>query len=38
MSHIAVEDIEEGLHPSELVVTIRTAEGDTEEGGSAAGE
>lgn len=31
MSHIAVEDIEEGLHPSELVVTIRTAEGDTEE-------
>lgn len=31
MSQIAVEEVEEGLHPSELVVTIRTAEGKTEE-------
>lgn len=31
MSQIAVEDVEDGLHPSELVVTIRTAEGETEE-------
>lgn len=31
MSHIAVDEIEDGLHPSELVVTIRTAEGRTEE-------
>ncbi len=31
MSYIAVEQIEEGLHPSEFVVTIRTAEGKTEE-------
>lgn len=31
MSRIAVEQIEDGLHPSELVVTIRTADGKTEE-------
>lgn len=31
MSQIAVEQVEEGLHPSEVVVTIRTAEGKTEE-------
>lgn len=31
MSRIAVEQVEDGLHPSELVVTIRTADGKTEE-------
>ena len=31
MSRIAVEQVEDGLHPSEVVVTIRTAEGNTEE-------
>lgn len=31
MSRIAVEQVEEGLHPSEVVVTIRTAEGKMEE-------
>lgn len=31
MFRIAVEQVEEGLHPSEVVVTIRTAEGNTEE-------
>ena len=31
MSRIAVEQVEDGLHPSELVATIRTADGKTEE-------
>ena len=31
MSRIAIEQVEDGLHPSELVVTIRTADGKTEE-------
>ncbi|HUB16051.1 MAG TPA: hypothetical protein VMB34_29160 [Acetobacteraceae bacterium] len=31
MPHIAVETVEEGLHPSEVVVTLRTADGKTEE-------
>ncbi|MBV8488226.1 MAG: hypothetical protein JO161_08095 [Planctomycetaceae bacterium] len=31
MSQIAIEQVEEGLHPSEVVVTIRTADGKTEE-------
>lgn len=31
MPRITVEQVEDGLHPSEVVVTIRTAEGRTEE-------
>jgi hypothetical protein len=31
MSHIAVESVEDGLHPNERVVTIRTADGILEE-------
>jgi hypothetical protein len=31
MSRIAVENVEEGLHPSEVVVTLRTADGKVEE-------
>jgi hypothetical protein len=31
MAQIAVEDVEDGLHPNEVVVTIRTAENQTEE-------
>ena len=31
MSRIAVEQIEDGLHPSEVVVTIRTSGGEIEE-------
>lgn len=31
MSRISVETVEEGLHPSEVVVTLRTADGKTEE-------
>lgn len=31
MSLISVEQVEEGLHPSEVVVTIRTADNRTEE-------
>ena len=31
MSQIKIEEVEEGLHPSEVVVTIRTADGKTEE-------
>ncbi len=31
MPRITVEQVEEGLHPSEVVVTIRTADGKMEE-------
>ncbi len=31
MSRIAIETVEDGLHPSEVVVTLRTADGKTEE-------
>lgn len=31
MARIAVENVEEGLHPSEVVVTLRTADGTVEE-------
>jgi hypothetical protein len=31
MSRIAIEQVEDGLHPSEVVVTIRTADNKTEE-------